>query len=318
MDRISKTYTFFIVYIIINIASSAAVFAIPALSAADPMLYNIIGQLAMFIPTLFVGVKMFGEGPKETFLLNRPAVFDIIEAVILVIALMPVISFLSMIMLMFFPNNTAEALTVAYDSPLALSIISICVIPAVFEELVFRGIIFSGLKNVSLKKACIMGGLLFAIAHFDPQQALYTFLIGSLFCYVAYRTRSIFPSMVSHFTINFSQLMMSRIALAATGTAETDITTEQAIGQLFGSYFILSLASVPIIIYILSLMGRKNGRGKPLLKPLLSDRNPQNYSFTIENESVLDYNPQKIYEEGLIKWQLIVIIVLYILIIFFN
>lgn len=317
MDRISKTYTFFIIYIIINMVSSEALFAIPALSAADPMVYSITGQAAMFIPVLFIGVKMLGEGSRETFLLNRPAVFDIIEAVILVIALMPIISLLSMIMLLFFPNNATEALTVAYASPLLLSIISICVMPAVFEELVFRGIIFSGLKNVSLKKACIMGGLLFAAAHFDPQQVLYTFLIGSLFCYMAYRTRSIFPGIVSHFTINFSQLMMSRIALAATDAAAADITVEQAIGQLFGSYFVLSLASVPIIIYILSLMGRKNGRGRPLISPLLSDGRPQNDSITIEDESVLDYNPQKIYEEGLIKWQLIVIIALYIFITFF-
>ena len=289
--------------------SSLLLFNIFYIYNMDPMVYNILAQLVLFVPVVLIGVKMSGERFKSALSLNKTSITDVLLAVGLAIAIGPLTSLLSMIMLMFYPNNVPASLGVAYESPLLLSILAICVIPAVFEELIFRGIIFTGFKNVKLSKACVMGGLIFAIAHFDAQQILYTFIIGVLFCYIVYRTKSIIPGMVTHFMVNFTSLMSSRIEFAQTAeTVAEEIPLDLAISQLMGPYLLLTLFSLPIIYYIVSLMGRKYGRGKPLFNL----RQPEEYEFKVEDESVLDYAPQAPYEEKLLKWQFILIILLYI------
>ena len=114
--------------------------------------------------------------------------------------------------------------------------------------------------------------------------------------------------MLTHFLLNFSQLMMSLTDTSASEEAAMDIY--EAAAQLLGPYILMSLISLPIIIYIVSMMGRKNGRGKPLFSLLPKPKK----EFEIEDETVFDYAPQKIYEERIINWQFIVIIIIYVLI----
>lgn len=312
MTRTSKTYSFFLIYIVINIVSSFLLVSVLDYSSMDPMIYSIIGQLAMFLPLILIGPKMFYENPKTTFSIYKISVGDVIAAIALTFAIGPITSLLSLITSIFFPNVVSTDLATAYQSPFIYSVISICIIPAVCEELIFRGVVFSGFKNLSLKKACILGGIIFSIAHFDPQQSLYTFAVGVLFCYIVYRTKSVFPGMISHFCLNFSQLMFSRISfsLTAADTAAGEIVmTDALMAQYVLQYLFLSVFSIPIILYLVSLMGRKYGRGKPLFAKLLMPKK----EFVIEDESVFDYAPQQQYEEKFFNWQLILILILYIL-----
>ena len=50
----------------------------------------------------------------------------------------------------------------------------------------------------------------------------------------------------------------------------------------------LSLLAMPLLIYFVSLMGNKTGRGKPLFS-----LRPKKYEFKIETEEVFDYAPQE-------------------------
>ncbi len=292
----------------INIVGTFAIVAAVDIYSMDTMVLNILVQLVIFVPTVLLGGVFFGGKMKDVFSLNKVGFVDLLSAAVLSIAVGPITSLLSLISVMFFPNNVTTELSVAYQSPLIISIITICIIPAVFEELIFRGAIFTGLKNVSLKRACLMGGIIFALAHFDPQQFLYTLLIGILFCYMVYRTKSVIPGMVTHFMLNFSSLMLSRVSFAAAETAEAyaEVTVEEAFSQLFVPYLYMSLISIPIILYLISLMGHKYGRGKPLFR--LPEEKKE---FKIEDESVFDYAPQKQYEEKLFKWPLVLILIVY-------
>ncbi len=309
LTRTSKTYTYFLIFILINVAGSLGLLAVVDVYSIDPMAFNILEQLVVFLPTVLIGGVIFGGKFKDVFSLGKVSFTDLIASAVLAIAIGPITSLLSLISVMFFPNNVTTALGVAYESPLILSVISICIIPAVFEELIFRGALFTGLNNVSLKRACLMGGIIFALAHFDPQQFLYTLVIGILFCYIVYRAKSVFPGMVTHFCINFSQLMLSRISFSSTEAAAesyVEPTIEEAFSQLLVPYIVMSLVSIPIIMFLLSMIGKKYGRGKSLF--LLPPEKPE---FEIEDESVFDYDPQRPYEERLFRWQLIVIVIIY-------
>lgn len=88
------------------------------------------------------------------------------------------------------------------DSQLGL-ILVVCVSPAIFEEITFRGYIqtYFG-RDFSPTKAIIISSVLFSVMHFNFLSAPYLFLVGALLGWVRHRTGSLYPSMVIHFLHN--------------------------------------------------------------------------------------------------------------------
>ena len=77
------------------------------------------------------------------------------------------------------------------------------VFPAVFEEIIFRGVLFDGLKkSFSLPVAVLVCGGLFALYHQNPAQTLYQFCCGAAFALVAVKSGSVLPTVFSHFLNN--------------------------------------------------------------------------------------------------------------------
>ena len=86
----------------------------------------------------------------------------------------------------------------------------LALIPAIFEELIFRGIIFSGLrKRFSLVGSILLSSLLFALMHASLQQFIYPFILGSIMAWLVARTGSLVCSMIVHFTNNFLVVLIS-------------------------------------------------------------------------------------------------------------
>lgn len=79
----------------------------------------------------------------------------------------------------------------------------ICVLPAFFEEIIFRGLILNGCKRLGDVFAVICSGVLFSIFHHSPMQTVYQFIIGAVFAYLTIKSGSILPSVVFHFLNNF-------------------------------------------------------------------------------------------------------------------
>ena len=90
----------------------------------------------------------------------------------------------------------------------------IAVLPAVFEETVFRGIMVGGMRAAGWGNAAVVlcSGALFSLFHHNPAQTLYQFVCGVCLALVALRAGSIFPTMAAHFINNAAVL-----ALTATG-----------------------------------------------------------------------------------------------------
>lgn len=88
-------------------------------------------------------------------------------------------------------------------SDFVLCTLIICVLPAFFEELLFRGYILVSLKRLGTVFAVAIGGALFSLFHKNPAQTPYQFVMGALMCLLAIKSGSIFPSMILHFINNF-------------------------------------------------------------------------------------------------------------------
>ena len=93
--------------------------------------------------------------------------------------------------------------------PLLLCIISIGLVPALFEEIAFRGILFNELKNIMpVNATIIITTFLFTVLHFSFISFLWIFPIGFLFGYLRSKYNSLIYGIVGHFVYNSSIVLI--------------------------------------------------------------------------------------------------------------
>ncbi|MBI3683771.1 MAG: CPBP family intramembrane metalloprotease [Acidobacteria bacterium] len=84
------------------------------------------------------------------------------------------------------------------DIPFAYVLFLGAISPGLCEELFFRGLIQSGFRKLPMWTAILASGLLFGVAHGSIYRMLPVTLLGMLFAYLAWRSRSVFPGMLAH------------------------------------------------------------------------------------------------------------------------
>ncbi|MBC8570628.1 CPBP family intramembrane glutamic endopeptidase [Zongyangia hominis] len=101
-------------------------------------------------------------------------------------------------------NASSELAVVPPAEPVALTlfIINMTVVPAVMEELVFRGVIMQSLRKFSDPMALFVSASLFSLAHMSFVKIPYTFLLGLCLGYFVMRTGSLLTGMLIHFANN--------------------------------------------------------------------------------------------------------------------
>ncbi len=90
-----------------------------------------------------------------------------------------------------------------------ISLISLVVAPAVCEELLFRGLIFKGLKKHGKVLSITISALMFAIYHMSVAQTIYPLLMGLLFGVIMFYENNIYYCIAAHTTNNFISLTLS-------------------------------------------------------------------------------------------------------------
>ena len=93
-------------------------------------------------------------------------------------------------------------------------LITVAVLPAVFEEIIFRGLLLKGMKSFGTVGAVLLNGVLFALYHQNPAQTLYQFCCGAAFAVVTIRAGSILPTVLSHFLNNALIIVLMKLNAA--------------------------------------------------------------------------------------------------------
>lgn len=83
-----------------------------------------------------------------------------------------------------------------------LCILFIAVIPAVIEEIVFRGIMLGGSSAFGKIQAVFVTAAAFSLYHMSPAQTIYQFIIGVIYGLIATSCGSVVPTMILHFLNN--------------------------------------------------------------------------------------------------------------------
>ncbi len=117
-------------------------------------------------------------------------------------------------------NDFSESITAfVAGTPPALTVIIMAVMPAIFEELLYRGVILSGLKQLHHTRAIVLCcGVAFGIFHLNLYRFLPTALLGCTLAYISLKTDSLLINMIMHFLNN----LISVIAIFS--LSNTDIS----------------------------------------------------------------------------------------------
>lgn len=108
-----------------------------------------------------------------------------------------------------FSGGMQELLVGALDRPI-VALACLALVPAVCEELLFRGITLSGLRpRLGATRAVVVSAILFALAHLDMQAAPARAALGLLLGFAAVRSRSLWPAVVLHAVHNGASLYLA-------------------------------------------------------------------------------------------------------------
>lgn len=164
--------------------------------------------LTVGVPAIFAAVFLT-TNLWNTLNIRRVSFPVLVIALLLPFSLQPIISWFGVVIAEVYPispNMLAglEGLEKMFDTaPRGWMLLAMAAVPAVFEELAFRGFMLSGLKSETKDwTAIFITAAFFGITHGILQQSLNAGMIGVLLGYVAVRTNSIIPTMIIHFMHN--------------------------------------------------------------------------------------------------------------------
>ena len=130
---------------------------------------------------------------------------------------------------------------------LLLSILLIGILPAATEELIYRGMIFNGLKKMGKWPAILLSALAFCLMHGSIPQFPYTFLLGIVLGYVMWETGALWLCMLIHFCNNATVLISMYVA-------EENGVTSTMPTSLSAGYVLLAIGLMALAVLLAFFM----------------------------------------------------------------
>jgi len=176
----------------------------------------IVTQLVVIATPALLMTTVLTRSPQRTLLLVRPPLGALLAAGGLAVALHPAAVRFSELVQKLYPINedVAKALSALFgDAPsLWQLLLLVAVVPAICEELAFRGFILSGLRHTGHRWwAIVISSFFFGITHGILQQSIGACVIGLVIGYLAVQSGSLFPCMAFHLTHNALTVIGARL-----------------------------------------------------------------------------------------------------------
>jgi|GEM_PF-405424 len=203
-----------IIYLMIESGASSEIFT--------NMWFIIAMQVNNFIVSLFIWLKI--TGGKFSLHMPRQAmgIKNYIYVFFLTLLVMPISMTISGITSFFVDNDIAVLIgdVAGAGNGWLIMLLAFAVTPSIVEEISFRGYIQSIQEkrmrrhgHASFAKIAVMNGFLFGLMHLNLHQFMYTFLVGILFAYIVYATRSVIAGIFSHFVLNGTQVSLLQLVM---------------------------------------------------------------------------------------------------------
>ncbi len=198
-------------------------------------------------------------------------------------------------------ESIGEFQTLLMGSSQIVMIITVGILPAIFEELLFRKFLIDRTIRHGEFISCAMSGIMFGLWHGNFQQFFFAFFIGVLFAFVYIRTGNIIYTMIMHCSMNLvtttvtTQLLQKLLEKMGvnidSGTINESLLNSEAVRQLIPVIlltvlWLIILTGFQITGFVLFIVKRKKFKltamdGEPPRKVLLRSltHNPEMWVF---------------------------------------
>jgi membrane protease YdiL (CAAX protease family) len=219
-------------------------------SGASALSQGLLGIAGNLIPV--VGAYVFyivRQGPSpEGFIASKKADKRLcLYAAALGLLVQPAAMLISSLSAIFDSSMIDTINTIAAESPPIAAVIALAVIPAITEELVARGVVLSGFREVSPLKAALVNGLIFGLMHGNLRQFFYAFALGTFIAMLVIRGGNVVYGVILHFVLNASQVTVIPWIMANVNEAE------------LSSGFLLAL---PLSVWACAVLLKRFGGGE--------------------------------------------------------
>lgn len=230
----------------------------------------LITQIALFLFPSLIAIKFSNQNFKNTLRLNKVSFQNLILSALIMLFSLPFVFLVNFIYLFIIQYNldtpALPDIPIAQNNPeLFLLIAIIGILPAISEEVLFRGYILKNFEPLGAKNAIILSTILFSLMHIRFIRFPATFILGLIITFAVYKTNSLYTGIFMHFINNtFATIMLFLLTKmsnfssqleaepSATSTLETLEQSEQALIMLFSLFFFaLILTMSGLILYFL-------------------------------------------------------------------
>lgn len=168
---------------------------------------NLITTSTLYL-AMFLLFKFFAKN-KDNNIISKPSakksILYILIAIISFFALYPIVNSFDCLIENLGFKLTKPSFNLSVSNYF-ICLIPMVILPAICEELLFRGLIFKGLKQHGKNFAIILTSLMFAIYHMSLQQTIYPILFGLVLTLTMFKENNIIYCILMHLTNNFLAL----------------------------------------------------------------------------------------------------------------
>lgn len=181
-------------------------------SARDMFLGAIVSQIMILVLPMALTWYMKTD-KKQLFYLNKPDFGKVPGAILFYIGSYVLATVIGAVLTNMFPES-AQNVNISFDEifshPFVIVVLVVALMPAVGEELLFRGLIYGSMKHkYSVVWAIVISSVVFGVFHGSIVRILPTGILGACFAYVLYKTNSIYVTSCMHFFNNLIAIVAS-------------------------------------------------------------------------------------------------------------
>ena len=222
----------------------------------DPNGFTVAAQVFLYLGVILLPLVLYicaHPAEREAFRLRRASMGQNLLSLLVAgfgFWAANFITILWMVLLEQFGLNPARAAADAFSGSLPLDLIMIALLPAVCEEIMFRGLILGAYERRGTSQAILISALLFAGLHGSVSGLPAHLMIGAALGFTAVSTGSLLPPMVLHAAYNAITVISAYSAPAANDISATML---EQLGGAVGVAAAIIGASVCIALFLASL-----------------------------------------------------------------
>lgn len=168
----------------------------------------IVSQLIIFLPT-FGYVIWSKQRFTQAIGMKRISLSNAVLLIAFAFCTQFVMNLINAISMIFAKNEISNVVMGAAEkNPFFITLLCVAIIPAILEESIYRGIFYHEYRKVNPLAGALLSGLLFGLLHGNLNQFSYAFCMGFIFSLVVEATDSILSTMIIHFIINGTSVVL--------------------------------------------------------------------------------------------------------------